>query len=332
MSKLKIIILIVIILLLLFTYYLFVNPVLFWVEVQKFWAVPNQANLTNHVKYLTSFSKNRSHKNVKILNEIAFYIYDNFENSNCDKIILQTYEVASVEYKNVICRFNWKNPEKIIIWAHYDVYANYSLDSNNKEFTFPWADSNASGVAWVLELARLVWKNKWKLNNSIEFVAYTLEEQPFFATTNMWSYIHAKSLFEKQEGVKYMISLDSIWYFTDEKTQEYPYNFMKLFYPNKWDFIAVIGSLFDFNIRNLKIKMLNNSDVPVRSLNVPIFIKWVDSSDHRNYWMFWYKAYLITDTAAYRNPNYHTKDDVFFKLNFIKMKEVVKWIYWLLTK
>jgi Zn-dependent M28 family amino/carboxypeptidase len=233
------------------------------------------------------------------------------------------------EYKNIICRFKWKDDEKIIIWAHYDIHQEYTLN-NLESWIFSWADDNASGVAWLLELTRLIWKNKKKLNNSIEFVAYTLEEQPYFATRNMGSFIHAKSLKDSWANIKYMIALEMIWYFNDESIQSYPIKFLNLIYPSKWNFIAIIWELFDFNISSIKKKMIKNSDINVWSLSAPIFINWVDFSDHRNYWLLWYKAYMITDTAFYRNKNYHTTWDTIDTLDFKKMNEVVKWIYWII--
>lgn len=153
---------------------------------------------------------------------------------------------------------------------------------------------------------------------------------PFFDTKNMWSYIHAESAYNNNEKIKYMISFEMIWYFTDEKIQKYPVRFLSRIYPKKWNFIAIIWELFDFNIKEIKENMLSYSEIDTWSLSAPKSITWVDFSDHRNYWNFWYRAYMITDTSFYRNKNYHTIHDTIDTLDFDKMKEVVKWVYWLI--
>ena len=331
MGKLKIAIFSFIIIFIFYVFYSVINPVFFGLEKVKLDIWSSETNLQNHVKYITSFKKQRSHNNIKTLNKVADYIYKNFEKHKCDDISFQAYIVNWKEYKNIICRFKWKSKtkEKIVIWAHYDTHQKYDLN-NLETWIFPWADDNASGVAGLLELTRLVWIKKNKLITGIEFVAYTLEEQPYFATKNMWSFMHAKSLKDSWANIKYMISLEMIWFFTDEPIQEYPIKLLNLIYPSKWNFIAIIWKLFDSNISSIKRKIIKNSNIDVWSLSAPIFITWVDFSDHRNYWLFWYNAYMVTDTAFYRNKSYHTSWDTIDTLNFKKMNEVVKWIYGLL--
>lgn len=53
-------------------------------------------------------------------------------------------------------------------------------------------------------------------------------------------------------------------------------------------------------------------------------------SDHRNYWKFGYDAVMTTDTAFFRNANYHQISDHMDTLDFLKMKEVTKGVCWLL--
>ncbi len=309
-------------------YYLLVNPILLWKNSEKIEIKLNEEDLRNHVSFLVWSEIQRAYRNIDEINRVADYIYGYFEKSWCDETNFQKYDVNGSEYKNVICRFNWKSREKIIVWAHYDVYWEYSWEEKMVYWTYWWADDNASWVAWVLELARLVWENKIDLKNDIEFIAYTLEEPSFFATEEMWSFVHAKSMYEKKEKIKYMISLEMIWYFTDEEIQEYPIRFLKRIYPKKWNFIVIVWQFFDLKIKEIKKNMISFSDIDTWSISAPNFIPWVDFSDHRNYWHYWYNAYMITDTAFFRNKNYHTSEDTIDKLDFWKMKEVVKWVYW----
>lgn len=313
----------------LFFYFFLVNPIIFPIKKNNvdFWV--SKSNLYNHVYNITNYDFHRTYDNLVVLDEVANYIYDNFVTNWCHQTEFQKYLVDWKEYKNVICKFNWLW-EKIIIGWHYDAYWEYSKNIDGKIvfWIYPWADDNASAVSWLLELSRVISINN--LNKNIELVAYTLEEPPYFDSENMWSYIHAKQLKENKEDIKFMLCLEMIWYFTDEEIQDYQIKFLERFYPKKWNFIAVVWELFDFNIYWIKKSMIENSDIVVKSLSSPKFIPWVDFSDHRNYWLFWYKAYMITDTSFFRNKNYHTINDTIDTLNFDKMKEVIDWIYWIL--
>lgn len=121
-----------------------------------------------------------------------------------DSVSTQSYTANGLQYKNIICSFGTENARRIIAGAHYDVCGAQE-----------GADDNASGIAGLLELARLL--KGQKLNYRIDLVAYSLEEPPYFRTQYMGSYIHAKSLADSKANVYGMISLEMIGYFKDEK-------------------------------------------------------------------------------------------------------------------
>ncbi len=277
----------------------------------------SKENLFKHVKFLTDLNPPRNAFNIESLNKAAEYIYNHFK-VYCENTYYQIYRVGETEYKNVICEFG-SGESIIVIGAHYDVCCEQ-----------PGADDNASGVAGLLEIARLISEEKPNLKNRIQLVAYTLEEPPFFSTSQMGSYIHAERLYRNGEKVKYMISLEMIGYFSDKKgSQKFPFPIFKFFYPDRGNFIGIVGRPKDWYItRKIKEKMIEASSIDVRSINIPNIIPGVDFSDHRNYWIFGYNAVMITDTAFYRNPNYHEKTDTIETLDFERMSEVVKGVYW----
>ncbi|RMD46195.1 MAG: peptidase, M28 family protein [Aquificota bacterium] len=125
-----------------------------------------------------------------------------------------------------------------------------------------------------------------------------------------------------------MICLEMIGYFSKKKnSQQYPLPIFKLFYPDKGNFIGVVGKLGQRKITE-KIKKLleKSSNIPVYSANLPSIIPGVDLSDHRNFWHFGFNAVMITDTAFYRNPNYHRRTDTPNTLDFKRMSQVVNGI------
>ncbi|HEY4651942.1 MAG TPA: M28 family peptidase [Pontibacter sp.] len=271
--------------------------------------------LRQHVTTITGTSQARNHLNPDALNQVAAYIAREFGKLK-GQVQEQVYTVAGSEYRNVIFSTGPADAPRLVIGAHYDVCQDQ-----------PGADDNASGVAGLLELARLL--NSHTLPYRIDFVAYTLEEPPYFRTEHMGSYIHAKSLKEQQAVVKGMLSLEMIGYFKDEKkTQRYPVAPMKLFYGSRGNYIAVVqrfgnGSFGRSFLRNYKTE----AALPVKSLRAPAFVTGVDFSDHLNYWHFGFDALMITDTSFYRNANYHQPTDTIHTLDFQRMALVVDGVY-----
>jgi len=129
---------------------------------------------------LTTVSPPRTFKNLKSLNFIADYIKDRFKKIGLETTF-QEYKVLGITYKNVIGVLNPEKDNTLIIGGHYDV-------CGNKQ----GADDNASAVAGLVETAKIL--KEQNLDIRVEFVAFTLEEPPFFGTKKMGSYIHAKSI------------------------------------------------------------------------------------------------------------------------------------------
>ncbi|PCJ60034.1 MAG: peptidase M28 [Planctomycetota bacterium] len=272
------------------------------------------AKLEAHVLKLTGTPKPRNHINIKSLNLAKEYIQKQFKDLGL-KASLQEYKVGGIGYANVIGKLDVKAKKTIIVGAHYDV-----CDEQ------VGADDNASGVAGLIELARLLVAKKTSLKHNIEFVAYTLEEPPYFRTKNMGSYIHAQSYSKKKDKIEYMVCLEMIGFFTSAKnSQEYPAPVMKKMYPSTGNFIAVVGNSNSAQIvASFKAKILANSKINCQGLVAPPQLPGVDFSDHLNYWAIGLKAVMITDTSFYRNKNYHKKTDLPKTLNYKKMAEVVK--------
>ncbi|WP_211316386.1 M28 family peptidase [Niabella yanshanensis] len=229
---------------------------------------------------------------------------------------MQAYNVEGNTYKNVIASFGPEDAEILIIGAHYDVCGEQD-----------GADDNASGVVGLLELARLL-KNQM-LPYRIDLVAYTLEEPPYFRTEHMGSYVHARSLFDKNHAVKGMVSLEMIGYYSDAPaSQSYPVGLMKWIYGDRGDYITLALNSFSGSFANqFKRLYFENNSISAKSFKVPGFIGGVDLSDHRNYWKFGYSALMVTNTAFFRNGNYHRVTDQLFTLNLAKMGLTIDGIF-----
>lgn len=274
-------------------------------------AQTDTAKLRNHVTEILDTKDFRHFMNTPALNNVADYIFNEF-NRSADSVYFQPFEVNGQKYRNVIAVFNGTTDETIVIGAHYDVCGMQK-----------GADDNASGVAGMLEIARQIQGKAHQYR--IELVAYTLEEPPFFRTEHMGSYVHAKSLADANRPVYGMISLEMIGYFSDAKrSQDYPIGLLKLIYGNTGNFITLVnkfgkGKFAGSFTRHFK----RTANIRTKRFTGPALLPGVDFSDHMNYWTFGYSALMITDTAFYRNKNYHMASDTIDTLDFKRMAVVI---------
>jgi Zn-dependent M28 family amino/carboxypeptidase len=227
----------------------------------------------------------------------------------------QPFTVQGRTYRNVIASFGPEDGERIVVGAHYDAFG-----------PLPGADDNASGVAGLLELGRLLGAAPPALR--IDLVAYTLEEPPWFKTEHMGSYVHAQGLRKAGVRLRAMISLEMIGCFSDaDGSQSYP-PLLGWLYPDRGNFIGVVSNLGSVSLlRRIKAAMASATDLPVESLAGPSFMMGIDWSDQVNYWNAGYDAVMVTDTAFLRNPYYHTAADTADRLDYARMGKVVQAVH-----
>jgi peptidase M28-like protein len=269
------------------------------------------AKLRDHVDALAVHFFPRSCRSPEQLDRCADYIAHHFEQAGAT-VEFQPVKAAGLTYRNVIGRFNEGGPDKIIVGAHYDTCGE-----------LPGADDNASAVASLLELAVMVGNSESK--QAVELVAYTLEEPPYFGTELMGSAVHARSLTNDPATIRGVIVLEMVGFFSDEwGSQTYPSPLLRLLYPSRGNFIGVVGRWDQGRwIQTVKNGMKGTTDLPVYSIRAPTYIPGIDFSDHRNYWTHGFPALMITDTAYYRNPTYHSAEDTPDRLDYDRMAQVV---------
>jgi hypothetical protein len=264
--------------------------------------------LRRHIEYLTIAAAPRSSDHPESLDRAATYIYDEFSRTRA-RVREQTYTVQGFAWRNVIASYGPPEGPLLVVGAHYDAAGGFGSN--------PGADDNASGTAGLLELARLL--QDLSLKQRVELVAFTNEEPPFFASPWMGSAVHARSL--QSMNVEGMLCLEMIGYFSTE--QDWPHPFFRWLYPDRGDFIGVVGRWSDAALtRRVERAMRGGGRVPVLSFNGPRALD-IDASDQRNYWDAGYPAVMITDTAFLRNPNYHTPGDTAGTLDYERMAGVV---------
>lgn len=271
--------------------------------------------LEGHVRMLSEEFHPRNYRELENLRRTADYIADVMEGKGA-VVSRQHFEVEGQPYQNVSGVFGGGKGRKLVVGAHYDTYD-----------LSPGADDNASGVAGLLELARLL--GEQPPEREIELVAYALEEPPFFATRHMGSHHHATSLMEHGEEIDGMIALEMIGYFSDEPgSQTFPLAALGWIYPRRGNFIGVVGRWGQARFtRNVKAGMKGTTDLPVYSITAPRFLQGIDFSDHRSYWQYGMNSVMITDTAFFRNPWYHSLGDTADTLDYERMAHVVTAVF-----
>ena len=208
----------------------------------------------------------------------------------------------------------------IVIGAHYDTVPGS-----------PGADDNASAVAGLLELARLF--GQAPAGRPVTFVAFVNEESPCFGSPNMGSVVHARWLKERGVAVELMVSLEMIGYFGKDIPQRYPLPGMSLIYPKQGDFIAVAGNFASArHVLRLARGIRRGSAMNARCLVAPEKLGGINRSDNQSYWEAGYRAAMVTDTANFRNQNYHQETDTPDTLNYPAMAETVKGLYHALAR
>ncbi len=203
-------------------------------------------------------------------------------------------------------------PEEIVvIGAHYDTVSGC-----------PGANDNGSGVAALLELARLLVDARPL--RTVRLVAFANEEPPFFRSKNMGSRHYAARSHRRQEKVVAMLSLETMGYYRDEPgSQQYPFPF-SLFYPDTANFIGFVGNVRSRHLVRRAIgSFRRHARFPSQGIAVPSLIPGIGWSDHWSFWQEGYPAIMVTDTAFYRYSPYHTPADTPEKLDYERMARVV---------
>lgn len=283
------------------------------------WSQSDTNLIKAHMTVLTKTAVHRNYENIEQLNEIADYLHTEFA-KYADTVYFQSYFIGKREYKNVIASFGVKHDERIIVGAHYDVCGEQE-----------GADDNASGTVGLLELARQL--DTVTTAQRVDLVAYTLEEPPFFRSEYMGSYIHAQSLVKDSINVKGMICLEMIGYFADaRKTQSYPLGILKLFYGSRGNYITLVNQFGPGKFaRKFTKHYKRKSTVKAKQFKGPKSLPGIDFSDHLNYWQVGISSLMITDTAFYRNKQYHQKGDTMEQLDYERMAKVIDGIFVVLT-
>lgn len=263
-----------------------------------------ERRLSDSVKHLAETIGERNLAHPQQLQASADWIVDQWQLQGLEPQI-HTYSINGKPCHNIDVTVSQAKPEPVvIIGAHYDSVAGT-----------PGADDNASGVASMLEVSRAL--AGMDLDLTVRCVAFVNEEPPYFSTYDMGSFVYADMIHERGDEVAYMISIESVGFFRDEEgSQKYPPP-LDEFYPSVGNFIGVVGDLKNgMGVGRISKLMKASGDLAIESAVLPGSIPGVDWSDHASFWHYDYPGVMVTDTAPFRNPNYHEDTDTLSTLDF----------------
>lgn len=224
----------------------------------------------------------------------------------------QSYAVGRTSCHNLEVEIRGgRSDEIVLVGAHYD-----------SVIGAPGANDNATGVAATLALARRF--AGAAPGRTVRFVAFVNEEPPHFQTADMGSVRYARRSRERGDRIVAMLSLETIGYFSDAAgSQAYPPP-IGLFYPSTGDFVGFVGDLASRKLlREVIGDFRAHTLFPSEGAALPAVIPGVGWSDHWAFWQEGYRALMVTDTAPFRYPHYHTTSDTPDKVDYERMARVV---------
>ena len=278
-------------------------------------------NARKHVSVLAGTIGPRNTIQYKGLQDASQYIDESLKTLGY-KVESQEYTAQARKVQNLVAEIHGREraSEVIVVGAHYD-----------SVFDTPGADDNASGVAALLELARML--RTAHPARTVRFVAFVNEEPPFFQTEQMGSWVYAKQLRKLGENVAAAISLETIGMYSDEEgSQHYPAGF-NLLYPSKGNFIGFVGNVSSRSlVREIARTFRETTAFPSEGVAAPAWIAGIGWSDQWSFWQEGYQGVMVTDTALFRNPNYHLPSDKPETLDYDRMARVIQGLAKVVTK
>jgi Zn-dependent M28 family amino/carboxypeptidase len=254
--------------------------------------------LQTHIDTLAGDIGERNIYHFEALSAAVQYLTETFQSFGYTPAVQSfTVQGKTVNNLEVIIEGSTLSDEIVVIGAHYD-----SVRGS------PGANDNASGVAALLELARMA--RSQEFSRTVRFVTFVNEEPPFFYTKAMGSVQYAERAALLKERIIAMVSLETIGYYSEqENSQFYPFPF-EYFYPSKANFIGFVGNLKSRQlVRQTISSFRSHAKFPSEGVAAPGWMMGVGWSDHWSFWKAGYPAIMVTDTALFRYTQYHSAMD-----------------------
>lgn len=251
----------------------------------------NRTNISNYIEYLQGHETRYIGTEGNI--ESTMWIRNKFESFDLDSYY-QNFTIEGEDLSNVIAYHEGEDVEKqdetMILCAHFD-----SINKKDVNLSAPGADDDASGIAAVIESARVL--SKYEFNRTIMFCAWNAEEVGLVG-----SRYFNRRLYETGRSIKGVYNFDMIGYSAEG-----------------YD-ITIHSNQNSINLMNEMVKMDNTLGLP---LNITTETKDpIKRSGHYSFWRNGHKAYLLIEEIF--NPHYHTENDTLDKISIPMIRSVTR--------
>ena len=274
-----------------------------------------ESNLRRHVDCLARVIGVRTLKQPETIDATMDYIQGQWEEMR-HEVQNEVYDALGDQATNLVVeKLGDPKPDDIVLLgAHYDTVS-----------TTPGADDNASAVAVMLEVSRLLKDHVGK--RTARYVAFACEEAPYYNLQAMGSQHHARQARQRNEKIVGMLCLEMVGYFRDEVgSQQIPPGiptFLHRFFPKRGDFLAAVGNMPSWKlVWSFRRGFKRGTRLPLFSLSLPEKIEEIRRSDNSSFWDQGFPALMLTDTSFLRNPNYHQETDTPETLDYGRMTDV----------
>lgn len=270
--------------------------------------------LRTHISTIAAEPHNAA--NIDALRKVESYLVSTLETSGF-RVRRQIFPADGQDVANLeaVVEPSDTPRDTLVIGAHYDS-AGLS----------PGANDNATGTAAVIELAKAL-KARPPTSTRLRFVLFVNEEPPHFKTETMGSLVYAQALAKSGEAVRGMLCLETLGAFSDEPgSQAYPPLLDRIF-PDRANFVAMVGTLRSRALVHEVIgSFRQHTSFPTVGGVLPALVPGIDWSDHWSFGEVSVPAVMITDTALFRYPHYHTANDTVDKVDVMAMARITSGI------
>ncbi len=232
-----------------------------------------------------------------------------------DPVDHQEYEVEGTQVANLVVERTGSRraDEILVVGAHYDTVP-----------TTPGADDNASAVAMLIEVARLL--HGVACQRTVRFVSFACEESPYFHSDTMGSVVYAQQCKKRGERIIGMICLEMVGYYrTEPNSQQIPPSIpqrLRWAFPHRGDFLAAVGNMRSWRLGwTFRRGFKRATRFGLYSISLPEVVWEIRMSDNSSFWDQGYPALMVTDTSFLRNPHYHMSTDTPDTLDYARMAQ-----------
>lgn len=249
------------------------------------------------------------------LESAALWIESSLSGGNMGYLVERhSFDAGESEVRNLIVELPGRERRKeiIVVGAHYDTVPGS-----------PGANDNATGVATLLALARAFTGEQQA--RTVRFVAFVNEEPPHFQTETMGSRVYARRCRSRGEEIVAMLCLESMGSYSEQAGSQKTPPGLEGGFPETGNFLAFVG---DENSRYFVDSAISTfqrtAGMPTEGGVFPPTVPGATWSDHASFWEMGYPAVMVTDTAVYRDPNYHQPTDTAEKVDLEKLLQAAR--------